>query len=154
MCVYLWDQGVCIYTGTHIAAVKDVEKVGCEPPGRIQATDVLGSNWCVVCSMHLQLVCQQFPSAMPCPCQLSRTRGCVWGGAPFGVTYGHLLLSSQHCLPPIPVSTDATSLLGLCSSDEPNPSELPCSGSSTPQAPANGLAHPGPVQRTPVWYSS
>lgn len=66
---------MCIYTGMRIGAVKDVEKIGCEPPGQIQATDVLGSNWCVICS-----------------------------------------------------------------SDESKPSELSCSGSSTPQAPGNGLA--------------
>lgn len=109
---------------------------------QIRATDVLGSNSCIICSTHVQLAgqCQQFPSAVPCQCQLSRTWGCVWGGALFGVSYGHLLLSSQHCLPPTPVSTDATSLLGLSSSDEPKSSELPCCGSSTPQAPANGFA--------------
>lgn len=66
----------------------------------------------------------------------------------FGMSYGDLLLISQHCLPASPSSIGATNLLGLCSSNEPKSPQLTCPESFVPpRVLLMVLHHAGPVQQ-------
>lgn len=65
------------------------------------------------------------------------------------------LLISQHCLPTSPSSMGATSLLGLCSSNEPKSAQLTCLGSFVPpRLLLVVLHHTGPVQQMLLSYSN